>query len=263
MSDHDPEVTPEQEARLRRLLARARDVEPVPDDVAARLDRVLEQLAAEDHDPAVGAAHPVDLAARRRQRVRTLLVAAAAVVVVGVGVGRLVGTSSDDSTTTADATSSAESAGDESAALPEAASQDRAEDSAGAEESAPAESILPDSSDGSASELPGTLYTASPAPSPPVRLTEDGFAAQAERFRDRRGVRSTERSVVPGPSLSVAESFVCDTADWGPGRLLPALYDGVPAVLAYRAVAGPTQTVDLLRCGTGEVLRSIVLPVGD
>ena len=45
MPDHDPEVTPEQEARLRRLLSGARHAEPVPDDAAARHDRVHEQLA--------------------------------------------------------------------------------------------------------------------------------------------------------------------------------------------------------------------------
>ena len=34
----DPELTPAQERRVRRLLADARHDEPVPDDVAARLD---------------------------------------------------------------------------------------------------------------------------------------------------------------------------------------------------------------------------------
>ena len=67
--------------------------------------------------------------------------------------------------------------------------------------------------------------------------------------------------MIPAEALSGAEGFVCETADWGQGKLLAALYDAVPTVLAYRPVAGATQTVDLLRCGTGEVLRSTVLPV--
>jgi len=98
---------------------------------------------------------------------------------------------------------------------------------------------------------------------PPVRLSESRFAKQAVRFRDRRGVESLARSVMPGEALSRSESFVCGAAAWGPGTLVAALYDGVPTVLAYRPLSGETQTVDLLRCGTGELLRSTVLPVED
>ena len=51
MSDHDtgplPELTPEQESEVRRLLAEARHDEPVPADVAARLDDVLADLTRE------------------------------------------------------------------------------------------------------------------------------------------------------------------------------------------------------------------------
>ena len=266
MPDHDPEVTPEQETRLRRLLAQARHTEPTPADVAARLDRVLAQLAAEEpHEESSSA--PVDLAARRRRRARTLLVAAAAVVVVGVGVGQVVDLSSSESGDSATAAADAGvdgpaedllESGDSAGA---AGSAEMAPDAAGPTPEGPEgayDDALPDAS---LSEF--GFDTRLPArPAPPVRLTESGFAAQAARFRERRGVRSTGRAVVPGESLSRSASFVCETADWGPGRLVPALYDGVPAVLAYRAVAGATQTVDLLRCGTGDVLRSIVLPVG-
>lgn len=261
MSDHDPEVTPEQEARLRRLLAGARHAEPVPDDVAARLDRVLAQLSAEERDPE--AHRPVvDLAARRRRRVRSLLVAAAAVVVVGVGVGQVVPTGSGG-----DASESASTAG--------SAGPEEADDLAGAEgteESAGASSDLTRSTDsfGPSESDAAPFATLEPAPTyakgsprPPVRLTEEAFAKQALRFRTRPGVRSRPTSVVPGEALSRSETFVCDTADWGSGRLLAALYDGVPAVLAYRPVTGETQTADLLRCGTGEILRSTVLPLGD
>lgn len=268
MSDHDPEVTPEQEARLRRLLAGARHAEPVPDDVAARLDRVLEQLSAEERDPE--AHRPVvALAARRRRRARGLLVAAAAVVVVGVGVGQVVTTGSggDASETASTAESGAladELAGPEDAGGPEEA--DGLEDSAGAssDSSRSTESFGSGESDSApyGALEPAPTY-AKGSPRPPVRLTEQAFAKQALRFRTRPGVRSRPTSVVPGEALSRAETFVCDTADWGAGRLLAALYDGVPAVLAYRPVTGETQTADLLRCGTGEVLRSTVLPLGD
>lgn len=71
---------------VRRLLADARHEQPMPDDVAARLDAVLADLRTEDVAPPV-----VDLAAarRRRTRLRNGLVAAAAVVLVGFGVSQV------------------------------------------------------------------------------------------------------------------------------------------------------------------------------
>ena len=47
MSEPTTPPSPEQEDRMRRLLADARHDEPVPDDVVARLDRVLADLRAE------------------------------------------------------------------------------------------------------------------------------------------------------------------------------------------------------------------------
>lgn len=254
MSDHDPDVSPEQDARLRRLLAQARHAEPVPVDLAARLDRVLEQLEAEEPDPHAGRS-VIDLAARRRRRVRTLLVAAAAVVVVGIGIGQVLPSSQPDASTasSADDGSAAESSADSSLA----GTDDSLSYGAGGSA---------DSSEGSAAapDLESTDSTGSKGatrPHPPVRLSADNFAKQAVRLRDRPGVQSLEGSVVSGETLSMAAGFLCGTADWGPGKLLAALYDDVPSVLAYRPVAGETQTVDLMRCGTGEVLRSTVLPV--
>lgn len=84
----DPDLTPEQETRVRRLLTDARHAAPIPEDVVARLDRVLAQLAVDDTDDA---GRVVSLAARRRRRVGSLLVAAAAVVAVGIGLGQVVG----------------------------------------------------------------------------------------------------------------------------------------------------------------------------
>ncbi len=92
-----------------------------------------------------------------------------------------------------------------------------------------------------------------------ARLSERGFAKQVVRFIHLPGYRSLGGSRVAGTDLSMSESFICPTADWGPGKLFAALYDGVPTVLAFRPPAGETQTVDLLRCGTAEVLRSTVL----
>ena len=96
MSD-ERDLTPEQEARVARLLADARADEPIPAEVAARLDRVLAGMAGEQiAGPDQPVAPVIDIAARRRRRVRTLLVAAAAVVVAGVGIGQVVGPQSGD-----------------------------------------------------------------------------------------------------------------------------------------------------------------------
>jgi hypothetical protein len=68
---------------VRRLLAEARHAEPMPADLAARLDDVLAGLAADMPKPA----EVVPLEARRRRRAAAgWLVAAAAVVVGGVAV---------------------------------------------------------------------------------------------------------------------------------------------------------------------------------
>ncbi len=91
----DPDLTPAEE-QVRRLLADARHTEPMPEDVADRLDRALEHLRSEP--PPRRTPPPDELAARRRRQiVRNILVAAAAVVVVGVGISRvdLSGTSND------------------------------------------------------------------------------------------------------------------------------------------------------------------------
>src|SRR5687767_6234813 len=87
MSDRDqPEqdLTPEQEAQVRRLLSDARHTDPMPGDVVARLDRVLAGLG----DDSAREATVVRLSDRRRTATRWL-VAAAAVVVLGVGGNQL------------------------------------------------------------------------------------------------------------------------------------------------------------------------------
>lgn len=251
MSDRDPELTPEQEARLRRLLVDARHGDPIPVDVAARLDRVLEQLAAEGPDEIEPRGASVDdLTARRRRRVTTVLVAAAAVVVLAVGVGRVVR-----------ATDSGDSA--ESASVPAAASDDAAENGQTAKNGDGAGSAGPPGpqSFSSSGTAVGPNDSGEPAQTtPPVRLTQARFAEQVVRYRGRVSYYALADGVRVGvDQLGAPGSFLCAAADWGPGALLAASYDGVPTVLAYRAPAGTTQTVELLRCGTAEVLRSTVL----
>src|SRR6266545_3569382 len=98
----DPELTPAQEDVVRRRLAAARHSEPMPDDVAERLDLVIAGLHDRPGDQPGGAdvaetpvAPVVDLAARRRRRLTQGLVAAAFVVVAGVGATQLAQSNDD------------------------------------------------------------------------------------------------------------------------------------------------------------------------
>lgn len=242
----DPEITPEQQARLRRLLADARHGEPIPVDVAARLDRVLEQLGAQDDDPPV----PVH-SGRRRWIGRGLLAAAAAVVVAGIGVGiarHPAGGSADSSAASADSTGAT---GDAAAPKAEAGgAADRLRTSAAGRGASSSESRAQGTGQGllSAPSAASVLRRIHDRGNP-VPLTHTGFARQV------RGAQETAR-----PAADRGDPWVCEPAAWGRGRLVAAAYGGSPAVLVYRPVRGDTQVVDLLRCGTAEVVRSATLP---
>jgi hypothetical protein len=243
MSD-ERDLTPEQEARVARLLADARVQEPMPPEVAARLDRVLEGMAGE-HVLGPGEIHApvVDLAARRRRRVVTLLAAAAAVVVAGVGVGQLIDNQNDNGS--AD-TSSAGGANDEGRA-----DADRQLDAA-----PEPEGVQP-------SEAPPLTEDQVRALGEPATITAGAFAEQVRRLQDQPGVRTDASSgLMRGRDLAAPEmDFSCGAADYGVGKLMAVRYNGMPAVLAYRPPKGDTQVVDLLQCGSGDLVRSTTIPL--
>lgn len=233
MSD-ERDLTPEQEARVARLLADARHDEPIPDDVAARLDRVLAGMAGERiAGPSSTPAPVVDLAARRRRRTMSLLAAAAAVVVAGVGFGQLVGPQDGDD--------SADGGGTSQVGDPPGLTSD--------DEAAPerAESMSP-------AELE--------ALGEPARITEKSFAVQVRKLQDRPGVRSyaSDDAMMDGSELTGVD-FPCGPAEYGAGKLIAVHYNGHPAVLAYRPPSGETQVVELLQCGSGDAIRSTTLPL--
>jgi hypothetical protein len=223
----DPELTPEQEEQVRRLLTEARHDEPIPADVAERLDRVLADLPRAE--PAEGLAPVVDLAARRRRRHATALLAgAAAVIVGGFAVGQVIDVGDPEGGNAADSSA-----------------QEPVNRDAGGGESALAESPTSGSSAG-ASELAGS----------PMKLSskslERDLAAQ---------LPSAEADMSPEAS-QVVEGFGCKTSApsaYGRGRFFPAYYDGIPAVVALRPPAGDTQRADVLECATAAELASAVI----
>ena len=255
----EPDLTPEQEQEVRRLLVDARELEPMPDSVAARLDRVLAELSASpaahtgdhpaDHRASAPADHPVDLPARpaasdptaevtslvavRRQRAGRLLLAAAAVVVVGIGLGQVLDVggsagSGDSALPAAESQADAGAAQDRSLTAPEAA---------GSEVAAP------------------TFVLAKP-----VRVDPERFSADVERARrlaEGTAKGQEGRGPTGGDGSFAAE---CSAADWGGGTFVPVRYAGDAGVLVFRAPEGDSQVVDLFQCGSAKVLRSITLP---
>lgn len=104
------ELSPDETEAVRRLLAEARHDEPMPADLAARLEDVLAGLVAEREEaeePAPATVVPL----RRRRRWPQVLVAAAAVSVLGYATTTAV----LDSGTSGDAGSTAETTSDNSA----------------------------------------------------------------------------------------------------------------------------------------------------
>ncbi|GAA1125144.1 hypothetical protein [Nocardioides aquiterrae] len=213
-----------EEDQIRRLLADARHDEPIPPDVAGRLDGVLADLRADRP------VRPVvtDLAAaRRRRRVRTLLVAAAAVVVAGIGVDQLRG---------ADLSGGGDAAGGSATSneRPEIASQDGAGGGSASSAEAP---------------VPGQAGAA-------VRLDSDRFTRQVARLQG--DVRAALNATTDTRLLYSYKSARCRAP--GSGRKVPVTYDGAPGVLVFRPPTRDSQVVDLILCGHEGITRTITLP---
>lgn len=227
----DDDLTPTDE-QVRRLLSDARHDEPMPDDVAARLDEVLAGLR-EDRPP-------VDVAARQRRRhVRNWVLAAAAVVVIGVGANQV---------DWSGMSTSADGGGDSAAS---GAMEANDEDAGGSEVPAP---------EAAAGSRPGWQ-------SARTQLDSDAFGEQVEQFRvdERQELRRLDdlASTTSGELSSdgaYAYSGFCGIGKVGRGVRFPVRYDGERAWLVFRPPQGETQVVDLYLCGRDDPTRSITLP---
>jgi hypothetical protein len=96
-----------------------------------------------------------------------------------------------------------------------------------------------------------------------LATTASGTSAQSE-MDDNGTTGSGAKPDVPsaGQLDQVSrDAFDCAPAAWGSGKLAPVLYDGEAAVLAFRPPTGDTRVVDLLECGTGDILRSVTLAI--
>lgn len=269
MTDHQP--PPRDEAAVRRLLRRARHEEPLPPDVAARLEATLAGLAPSDvirdaegagEGAGEGTGHGADgrgvlsPAHRRRRRATALLVAAVSVVVVGIGLGQVLRPAGED-----------ESAASTSVAdgLARETPPDRAE---GQPDGGLGEPVTPRTGDGAAQESGPEARSDRRARPDGVRgaallaLLDDPPRVSEARFtRDVRAVRRQERGArATRASAGPDATFTCETGDWGPGLPVAVRYEQAPAVLVLRPATRDTQVADLVECGSAEVLRSVTLP---
>jgi hypothetical protein len=230
----DPDLTPSEE-QVRRLLADARHDEPMPDDVADRLDRVLADLQGESRSTPA----PIDLAARRRRRLaRNVLVAAAAVVVLGVGVSRIDLSGQDADGGSAD--SGAASAPDSAA---------REEDSGGGDTAQESERLVRGR---------------------PLVLSSADFDRQARRASLHPPLASLAEPPLEQDDLADLDKDLAATASrpwcndpaWGAGERVAVRYDGQRGVLVLRPPSGDTRTADLYLCRETVPTRSTTIPAG-
>ncbi|MFC5731245.1 MULTISPECIES: hypothetical protein [Nocardioides] len=261
--EHDPPLTPSQEAAVRRALAEAGGPEPLPDDVADRLDKVIAGLAAERagsatvvaesmHPESRGVIVPLDPAARRRRaRVRVLLAGAAAVVAVAAGAGILRDSDTADMST----------AGDSGLARSDDAAE-KGETLNGSRGEAAEEPTAATPEDQRGAEGPeGYEGTA------PERLLTDEPLRKVRANRLRADLVAIQHASLPHPAtadysrttLTAPASFMCEDADYGRGYLVGVEYDARPALVAFRKPVGSTQVAEVLVCGTGDVLHSTTL----
>ncbi|WP_121254012.1 hypothetical protein [Nocardioides ferulae] len=258
----DLPLGPGEETEVRRLLAAARHTEPMPETVVDRLDGVLARLTAGD-DPDLetpggigssGRSGTVVQLASRRRRARRLLLVAAAAVVAGVGAGQLVSEvpSADNDDSAASAEAEPLSSGDTFPLEDQAGGRSRAQrDATAFKGMAPA----PIGSETFADDVAALQL-------PPVETSAGMAGSSTDSEGGGRGQYDSQRSDGgPAADLSTdAAWFECTPADWGAGRLVPVLYDGDPAVLAFRPRTGDSRVVELLQCGSGDVLRSLTVP---
>lgn len=232
----EPAESPEVE-EVRRLLADARHTEPMPDDVAARMDGVLADLRetpalAKQAVPAkADDGLVVSWAAQRRRRAAGMLVAAAAIVVGGVVVAQNLPQSTSSSASTAGSS---------------------AEDRFGSTGNAP-RSPKPTDLSGQEARLgtaaPKAVFKDGRLVVRPQRFSADALAGQQlirGNTRAADSLTSGTVSCIPGPT--------------GKGEVLQATYQRAPAALVFRPASGGSQVVDLYVCGSHRPVRSTTLP---
>ncbi len=230
-----PELTPEQESEVRRLLADARHDVPIPTEVADRLDTVLAGLTR-DEPGSPGVAPVIDLAARRRRRnAAAVLAGAAAVIVAGFAIGQGIDVASNDANDSA--------GGSGVSADRESQADDKSV--AGGNLDSPGEESAPQPASGQPPLVLRSQHLA--------RDVTDQLERHAANADGARGEAYLAFSAAGCPPPPVPQS------KFGLGDFFPALFDGTPAVLALRPVADGQQQADVLACDSAASLASVTI----
>ncbi len=228
MSDDETD-RPELDA-VRRLLADARHTDPIPADVADRMDAVLAGLSQEAPDEADTVADVVALDPRRRRRASGLLVAAAVIVVGGVVAAQQL----------AQGPGAPQTAG----GAPDRMSAGANSGAHGPEVTSPA----PQANGSTAAPLhtrDGRVLVRTRHFSADALAGREVLNGSFNGTTDSLQLKRVSRSCVPTPAGS---------------QVVRATYERAPAALVYHPVAGTTQIVDLYVCGSSRPIRSVTLP---
>ena len=255
MNDQDePGFDDPEYDELRALLADARVTEPVPTDVAARLDATLASLQAERT-----AESPVVVPLRRRFG-RVLVAAAAAVAIVtgGYGISQLPGTTSADSgdaasSGAADSDAGAGTTDDDSAVAPELAKTAREPRLTTTSFAADAARVMVDLnavlSKETASDVPRSTTSSSDGnlDSLDGRTPSDyaGLEAPPVTATPQRAAASRDAAIAACPGPEAADAIT-----------LPATLDGSQVALVFRPPTGDSQRVEAWSCDGTTMLAS-------
>jgi len=236
------DLTPDQHDAVRRALADARHTDPIPADVAVRLDRVLDDLA-DERSAATEIAHSVvSLEARRRRRHATrMLVAAAAVVVGGFSVNAMIG---NDLITGRSGNDAATAERDEGTA-----------DGAFAGGAQGPTSVPGTDSKGPQLGEDNGPTVSGPSPGPPVYNWLETAAIRPQHLR--------QDALMAANLTARASITVSCVAHKSAERVILVRYVNRRAALVVRVPEGAYQRLDLYYCPTGHagrLIRSVVVP---
>jgi hypothetical protein len=235
VNDDDPAFDDPAFDELRALLADVKVSEPMPADVAGRLDAALASLQAER-------ARPAPVVPLRRRLAPILAAAAVAVVVGGVGIAQLVSDTHGQRSTTADSAGSGEALkGAPSAAAPSARAPHPATKDSGA-----------------------TVFASVPVFTR-ARFAEQVASPEATAFEAKTGSAGTDTPSVPSSAdlvaptegrVPAAVASGCAGPDLPGTRSVPILLDSRPAALVLHPVTDGQQLVEAWSCDGVERLAS-------
>ena len=235
---------------VRDLLATARVTEPVPTDVAARLDDTLARLKSERLESG-DARQPAAVVPLRRRAAPFLAAAAVVAVIGGVAIGQILHGGSGGSANTASSDAAGGSSEEQSSAIPRSPQDTaRAQAPEGRKYSSHA---LPELTSGTfpadAARVMQGLSDRAPTPAAGSPSADDLDQAGSPKSA------LTAPPVVATPGLLPLQPS-CPGPDAPGAVVVPATLDGRPVALVFRAPSAAAQEVEAWSCDGGTELAA-------